>query len=67
MLNTVRGVVRAGKIELLEKIDVVEGSELLITILPQEETEFWMRASNSSLDQVWANTEDDIYAELLKA
>lgn len=67
MLNTVRGVVRAGKIELLEKIDVAEGSELLITILPREEAEFWMRASSSSLDQVWTNTEDDVYAELLKA
>ena len=67
MLNTVRAVIRKGKIELLEKVDVPEGAELLITILPHEDDEFWVSASQSSLDQVWDNSEDDVYAELLKA
>ncbi len=67
MLNTVRAIIREGRIELLENIQVPEGAELLITILPQEETDFWMKASQSSLAKVWDNSEDDVYAKLLEA
>lgn len=66
MLNTVRGIIRKGRIELLEDIQVPEGAELLVTILPQEETDFWMKASQSSLEKVWDNSEDDVYAKLLE-
>lgn len=31
----------------------------------QDEAEFWRQASQTSLDAVWDNTQDDIYAELL--
>lgn len=31
----------------------------------QDEIEFWRQASQTSLDAVWDNTQDDIYAELL--
>lgn len=67
MLNTVRAIIREGRIELLENIQVPEGAELLITILPQEETDFWMKASQSSLAKVWDNSEDNVYAKLLEA
>ncbi len=67
MMNTIRAVVREGKIELLENIDVPEGTELFVTILAHEEGEFWTRASQSSLDQIWNHAEDDVYAELLEA
>ncbi len=66
MLNTVRAVIRKGRIELLEDVQVPEGAELLVTILPQEETDFWMKASQSSLAKVWDNSEDDVYAKLLE-
>jgi len=29
--------------------------------------DFWLRASESSLDMVWSNAEDDIYTELLES
>ncbi len=32
----------------------------------QDEAEFWRQASQTSLDAIWNNTEDDIYAELLQ-
>ncbi|MEO8327997.1 MAG: hypothetical protein ABI618_19285 [Nitrospirota bacterium] len=67
MLNTVRAIIRKGRIELLEDIQVPEGTELLVTILPQEVTDFWMKASQSSLATVWDNSEDDVYAKLLEA
>lgn len=33
MLNTVRAVAREGKIELLEKVEIPEGTEVLVTPL----------------------------------
>lgn len=64
MMNTVRAIVREGKIQLLEEIDLPEGTEVLVTPL-LDETDFWRRASGSSLDAVWDNPEDDVYAQLL--
>jgi hypothetical protein len=64
MLNTIRAVVREGKIELLEDIEIPEGTEVLVT--PLMETEFWLKAIESSLNSVWDNEEDDVYATLLE-
>jgi hypothetical protein len=65
MLNTIRAVVREGKIELLEQVEIPDGTEVLVTPLI-DEPEFWLKASESSLDSVWDNSEDDVYAELLE-
>jgi hypothetical protein len=60
-------VVRNGKIELTENISLAEGAKVLVTLLPEEdEADFWERASQESLADVWDNPEDDVYAELLK-
>jgi len=66
MLKTLWAVIREGKIELLEHADLPEGSKVLVTLLPDDETEFWLRASQVSLDAIWGNSEDDVYAQLLK-
>jgi len=66
MLNTVWAVVREGKIELLEKVEVPEGTKVLVTLLPNDETQFWMQASQVSLDKIWDNPEDDVYEERLQ-
>jgi hypothetical protein len=65
MLNTVKAVVRKGKIELIEQINLPEGAEVLVTILSEEE-QFWTDASEPSLSKIWNNEEDDIYEQLLK-
>ena len=59
MINTIRAVMREGKIELLEKVEIPEGTEVLVTPLINE-PDFWLNASESSLDSVWDNTEDDV-------
>ena len=64
-LNTVRAIVREGRIELLEHVNLPEGVEVLVTILSEEE-QFWMEASESSLGTIWNNVEDDIYEQLLE-
>jgi AF2212-like protein len=65
MMNTVKAVVREGRIELLEQVNIPEGTEVLVTIL-SDEAEFWLQASASSLAAVWDNQEDDVYEQLLK-
>jgi hypothetical protein len=65
MPTTLWATVRQGKIELLESTELAEGTRVLVTLLPDDETEFWLHASQTSLDAVWNNVEDDVYAELL--
>ncbi|MDB9509784.1 hypothetical protein PN499_01015 [Kamptonema animale CS-326] len=66
MLKTLWATIRHGKIELLEPTELPEGVKVLVTLLPDDETEFWLEASQTSLSTVWDNNEDDVYAQLLQ-
>jgi hypothetical protein len=66
MLRTLHAVVRAGKVELLEGAEIPDGTRALVTLLPDEETDFWLRAGETALANVWGNPEDDVYGELLE-
>lgn len=66
MLKTLWATIRHGKIELLEPAELPEGTKVLVTLLPDEETEFWLQASQTSIAAVWDNAEDDVYAQLLE-
>ncbi|MGB3640211.1 MAG: hypothetical protein WBA39_21940 [Rivularia sp. (in: cyanobacteria)] len=67
MLKAVWAIVRNGKVELLEDIQLSVGSKVLVTLISDEDEEqFWLTTSEKALDKVWDNQEDDIYAELLK-
>jgi len=66
MLHSLWGIVKENKVELLEKANIPEGSKVLVTLIPDHlDSQFWIQASHSSLDALWDNSEDDIYAELL--
>ena len=65
MLKTFWATVRQGKIEPLESTDLSEGTKVLITLFPDDETDFWSQAAQVSLAAVWDNAEDDVYAQLL--
>jgi len=52
MMRTIWATIRQGKIELLELVDLAEGPKVLVTLLPDDETGFWLQASESSLDAV---------------
>jgi len=54
------------EVVLLEKVDVPEGARLLVTVLPDEDREFWPGVSQSSLGKVWDNAQDDVYEKLLE-
>jgi len=67
MLNTLWGIAREKKIELLEKVDIPEGTKVLVTLLIDKDDQgFWQSTSQVSLDAIWNNAEDEIYAQLLK-
>lgn len=66
MLKTIWAVIHEGKIELLEHVGLPEGTKVLVTLLSDDETEFWLQTSQVSLNTIWDNTEDDVYAQLLK-
>jgi predicted DNA-binding antitoxin AbrB/MazE fold protein len=66
MSKTLRAIIHEGKIEPLEQVDLPEGSKVLVTLLADDEAEFWLQASEASLRRIWNNPEDDVYAQLLK-
>jgi hypothetical protein len=66
-VTTVWAIVKNGQIELLGPAELQEGARLLVTLLPDDEFTFWLHVSKPSLDKIWDNEEDDIYAELLTA
>jgi hypothetical protein len=66
MLSTFKAVVREKKVVFLEEADLPEGTEVLVTVLPSDSaTDFWQAVSQPSLDKIWNNLEDEIYAKLL--
>lgn len=66
MLSTHQAIVHKGEIKLLEQVDLLEGAKLLITVLQDDGSDFWIAASQSSLEKIWDNPEDDIYEQLLE-
>ena len=65
MQEKFRAIVNDGRIEPLEELDVPDGTQLLIMVVSNG-NDFWMRASQTNLDAVWNNAEDDIFGELLE-
>jgi hypothetical protein len=63
MQERIRAVVNEGRIEPLDKLDLPDGTQVLVTVLPND---FLLRASEVSLNAIWDNPEDDVYAELLE-
>ena len=66
MLQTLWAKVHGGQIQLTEQVELPEGTKLLVTVLPDDENQFWLDASQTSLASIWDNAEDDAYAQLLE-
>jgi hypothetical protein len=58
--------IRQGQIVPLRPMNLPEGAKVLVTPLASDEENFWQEASHSSLAAVWANEQDDVYAQLLE-
>jgi hypothetical protein len=66
MMTTVRAVVKDGRITLLEPLQIAEGTELLVTVLDDEDRAFWAAVTDHAFAKIWDNPEDDVYGELLE-
>lgn len=66
MLKTLWATVHQAKIELLESAEIPEGTKVLVTLVPNDQAKFWLQTSQVSLDEIWSNSEDDVYAQLLQ-
>ncbi len=64
MLRKIWATVRQGKIELVESVNLPKGAKVKVTLLANDETEFWIQSSQMALDVVWDNSDDDVYAQL---
>jgi hypothetical protein len=65
MQEKIRAIINEGKIEPIEHLTIPDGTEVLVTILSNDD-DFWLNASGPSLEAIWDNSEDDVYAELLE-
>jgi predicted DNA-binding antitoxin AbrB/MazE fold protein len=65
MQERIRAVVNDGRIEPVEKLEIPDGTEVVITVLSNGD-DFWLSASEQALEAIWDNSEDDVYAELLE-
>jgi len=67
MVQTIWGIVREKKIEISEDVNLPDGARALVILLTEDdESQFWVNASQSSIDAVWNNAEDDVYAQLFQ-
>jgi hypothetical protein len=66
MMTSIWATVRGGRIEPVEPVDLPEGSQVLLTLLGPGEEQFWRGVSQDALASIWDNSEDDVYAQLLK-
>ncbi len=64
-MNTIEAIVKNGRIIPLGKVELEEGSKVLVTLADAYDRDFWLSASEESLREIWDNEEDDVYAELL--
>ena len=62
-MNAVRGIVREGKIELLETVDLPEGADVLVRVLGEEslqDEQTWREAAKKHFLEAY-DDQDDIY------
>jgi hypothetical protein len=66
MPKTVWAVVRNGRVELSEPLEAPDGAPALVTVLSDDERDFWSGVSEDALACVWDNPDDDVYGRLLE-
>ena len=65
MQERIRAIINHGKIQPLDDVSLPEGTELIVTVVSNGDN-FWLNASEPSLEAIWNNPEDEVYGELLE-
>jgi predicted DNA-binding antitoxin AbrB/MazE fold protein len=66
MINTIEAVLKNGHFVPIESVSFPDGTKARVTIIDDDDLDFWWSASEEVIDAIWNNSEDDVYAELLK-
>jgi hypothetical protein len=66
MYQTLSAEMRNGRIKLFDKAKIPEGARVLVTVIQEDDGQFWQKASQTSLDKIWANKGDDVYEKLIR-
>lgn len=66
MLHSFYATYSEGHIALPTNEDIPEGARLLITVLSDNRHKEFVMMSESALNKVWDNEEDNVYEQLLK-
>lgn len=65
MALRIKAIIRKGRIEPLEHLNIPEGTEVFVVPVTGRDL-FWTDASESAINSVWGGPEDDVYARLLE-
>ena len=49
----------------MDALSLPDGTEVIVTVAANGDN-FWLSASESILEEIWSNSEDDVYGELLE-
>ncbi len=66
MMQTFQTKFKQGKILLNKEMRIPENTTLFVSFKDNSSDDLFLKASESSLDNIWNNNEDDIYEQLLK-
>lgn len=66
MLKTFQTQYKQGKLILSNDVKIPDDTIIYISYNDNSTDDFFLKASESSLDNIWNNNEDDIYEQLLK-
>jgi hypothetical protein len=66
MLQTIQTRYHKGQISLSEGVAIPDNSIVYISFKDNTKDDFFLKASESSLENIWNNSEDDIYEQLLE-
>jgi len=67
MLISHQSYYQNGKIILPKDLKIHEGSKVIITVNEEHsEDDFFLKASEVSLENIWDSEEDDVYEQLLE-
>jgi hypothetical protein len=66
MLRTIQTRIKHGQILLSKDINIPDDTLIFVSFKDNSSDDYFLKASESALDKIWDNSEDDIYEKLLK-
>ena len=66
MITTIEAQYKQGQVLINNDVIIPDNTTIYVSFKDSTEDDFFLKASESSLENLWNNIEDDIYEQLLK-